>query len=376
MSISKFKIESPGKKTLEFHFIQGGMGVGVSMSGLASAVADEGGAGIIASVGLGVLKGIVKVDIQRGQEGYKEAYEKAYIKANQEALRNEIREARRKTNGVIGVNIMHALSDYSALVEAAVDENADMIISGAGIPRDLPKYLRGRQDISLIPIVASAKLARLMIDAWERLNYTPRAIIVEGPKAGGHLGYSYEQLMDLDFVANGLERIVREVVQVIKESGRKIPVIAAGGLFYGGDIRKALSWGADLTQMATRFVPTDECDAADGFKNEYLRAKPKDIEIIKSPVGLPGRAIINPFLRALKAGERPKISCDYKCLKSCGVGDAQYCIANALVEAQGGDFRRGYAFCGLNAYLCDKIIPVSQLVRDLDREFAEGKVSS
>ena len=368
MSVCNIPAVTIGKD--RFHFVQGGMGVKVSGARLASAVANEGGAGIIASVGLGAANGLIKVPW--GHPDYK----KEYLEANKVALREEIREARKRTNGVIGVNIMHALSDYADLVEVSVDENVDMIISGAGIPRDLPKYLKGKKYINLIPIVASAKLAGLMIDAWERLGYTPRAVLVEGPMAGGHLGYSYEQLMDPDFVANGLKRIVKEVVNVVKESGRKIPVIAAGGLFYGGDIRKALSWGADLTQMATRFVTTDECDAALGFKNEYLRAKPEDIEIIKSPVGLPGRAIINPFLRALKAGVRPDIHCGYKCLKSCGMKDAQYCIADALVEAQRGEFTRGYAFCGSNAHLCDKIIPVAQLVKDLDREFAEGKVSS
>jgi len=354
---------------LEFYFIQGGMGVGISMASLASAVANEGGAGIIASVGLGALKGLIKVPI--GHPDYK----KEYIEYNKIALAEEIRESRRRTNGVVGVNIMHALSDYSELVKTAVEENVDMIISGAGIPKDLPSYIEGK-DIKLIPIVSSGRLAEMMIRAWGRYNHLPDAIIVEGPKAGGHLGYDYGQLDDKDFVENGLERIVRDVVAAVKQSGKEIPVIAAGGIFYGGDIARALSWGARGVQMATRFVTTDECDASPGFKNEYLRARKEDIAIIKSPVGMPGRAIVNPFLSALMRGERPDIKCGYKCLKTCEMKEAQYCIADALVEAQRGEFRRGYAFCGSNAYLCNEIIPVARLVRDLDREFQDGEVSS
>jgi len=250
-NLPKFKFGNSGK-VLEINLIQGGMGVGISLSGLASAVANEGGAGIIASVGIGELKGYLK---EFGGD---------YAKANQEGLREEIRKAREKSNGIIGVNIMHALSDYVSLVETAVEENVDFIVSGAGVPRDLPGYLDGK-DIKLIPIVSSAKYSNLICKAWSRLDHVPDAIIVEGPKAGGHLGFKREQLDNPEYVENALETIVREVVEKSKDFG-DIPVIAAGGIYSGQDIKKALSWGASGVQIATRFVPTYECDANDAFK--------------------------------------------------------------------------------------------------------------
>jgi nitronate monooxygenase len=329
VNLPKFKVGN-----LEMNLIQGGMGVGISGSGLAGAVANEGGAGIIASVGLGALKD----------------YSGNYVENNQEGLRDEIRAARKKSNGIIGVNIMHALSDYESLVQTAVEENVDMIISGAGIPRDLPSHVK-EKDIKLIPIVSSAKYTALICKAWERQGHLPDAIIVEGPKAGGHLGYSYEDLI-YNTVAS-LERITMEVIDIANKFDRPIPVIAAGGIYDGKDIAYfTQKIGATGVQMATRFVPTLECDAHRDFKQKYLDAKEEDIIIIKSPVGLPGRAIKNDFLEKLQRGEREEFRCPYKCLKTCGRKEAPYCIANALVEAREGNFKRGYAFCGANVYRC------------------------
>jgi nitronate monooxygenase len=358
-------LEIGGRK---MKLIQGGMGVGISGWRLASAVANEGGMGVIASVGLNEAKSYLKGE---------------YEVAGSMALKDEIKLARSKMNnkGFLGVNIMHALSNYPQLVKTALEENIDFIISGAGIPRDLQVYSKeiGNTHTGLIPIVYSGKLAHIMCRAWVRYEHLPDAIVVEGPMAGGHLGYSNEQLANSEFVAHGLEKIVKEVVESVrpyeKEFGRKIPVIAAGGIFYGGDIRKYLNIGAAGVQMATRFVPTHECDADVRFKQAYLDCKKDDLVIIKSPVGMPGRAIKNEFLEKVEAGKRVPITCPYHCIKTCIPKESPYCIAKALVEAKAGRFEEGYVFAGSNAWRCKEIISVHQVFEDINREYAEGRVS-
>ncbi len=348
--------------------IQGGMGVGISGASLASAVANEGGLGVIASVGINLAK------------GYSGKYEESSIRA----LRDEIRLARSKITGegILGVNIMHVLSNYSDLVQTALEENIDAIISGAGIPRDLPYLAQelGNTHTKLIPIVSSARLADMICRAWSRYNHLPDAIVVEGPKAGGHLGYSTEQLVDLDYVEYGLEKIVAQVIEAVKpyedKIGRKIPIVPAGGIFYGGDIKKFLELGASGVQMATRFVTTEECDANIKFKWEYIECAKEDLVIIQSPVGMPGRAINNKFLEEVSAGKRVPINCPYHCLKTCSPEDSPYCIARALIEAQKGKFENGYAFAGSNAYLCKEIVSVHQVFENLNQEYLEGKVSN
>jgi len=358
------------------------MGIGVSRAGLAAAVAEEGGAGVIASVALGMkyFPQILKENELRLQkasspEERREIRNELWAIVNKQALIEEIREAKRRTNGFIAVNNMHALSDYSSLIEGAVEAGANAIISGAGIPKDLVKYLVGT-NIKAIPIVASARLADMICKAWDKYGHPPDAIIVEGPMAGGHLGYSYEQLADPEFVAKGLEQIVREVVEVVK--GRNISVIAAGGLYYGGDIRKAVEeWGAAGVQAATRFVTTNECDVSPEFKDVYLNCKQEDIVIIKSPVGMPGRAIRNSFLDRVEKGETVPIACPYHCLTRCVPEKSPYCIARALAEAKDGKFNYGYAFCGSNAWRNkeDGKISVKELFEKLDEEYANGKTS-
>jgi len=342
---------------LEFNLIQGGMGVGISQENLAAAVANEGGAGIIASVGLGLLG--------------------KYDRSDTEALRETIRAARRKTNGVIGVNIMHVLTNYEDQVKVAVEEGVDLIISGAGIPKNLPSFLE-EKNIKLLPIVGSARLANMLCKYWSnQYNHLPDGIIVEGPMAGGHLAYSKEQLADPNFVTYGLEEIVKEVVKAVEPFG-KIPVIAAGGIFYGGDIKRFQEIGAAGVQMATRFVTTDECDADIRFKQAYLNSHPEDIIIIKSPVGMPGRAINNEFLRRVTRGETVPTGCGYHCIKSCTPNESPYCIAQALINAQRGNLDKGFAFCGSNAYRTKEfgIVPVKQVFESLDREYVEGRTSS
>ena len=331
--------------------IQGGMGVKISGRKLASAVANEGGAGVIATVGLGFFNGSGK-------------------DRNAVALGEEIRAAKEMSGGVIGVNIMYALTDYERMVEVSVEENVDLIISGAGIPRDLPKYLKGK-DIKLLPIVSSAKYAKLITKAWEKHGHRPDGIVVEGPLAGGHLGFKHEDLAD--GTAESLENIVSGVIDVV--GGKGIPVIAAGGIYTGGDIYDIMKLGASGVQMGTRFVVTDECDADIKFKQEYLRATRDDIVLIKSPVGLPGRAIKNDFLERVQAGEGDKFGCGYQCLKTCKPKESPYCIARALMDASEGNFTRGYAFAGANAYLCDEIIPVGELMDKLSDEYAVAEAA-
>lgn len=335
IDLPKFKIGDGNP--LEINLIQGGMGVGVSGANLASAVANEGGAGIIATVGLGPLK----------------SYSGSYVDANQNALRDEIRKARKMSNGVIGVNIMHALSDYPNLVKTSVEENVDLIISGAGIPKDLPTYV-GDRNIKLIPIVSSLRFAKLITRAWSKYNKVPDAFIVEGPKAGGHLGFEYEELINGG--APKLEDIAKEVIGFANDKKvfeKPVPVIVAGGIYTGQDINYFVNQvGASGVQIATRFVTTKECDADDKFKQVYLDANPEDIVIIKSPVGMPGRAIMNDFLKKVNDGGKDKFGCDFQCLKTCKPKESPYCIANALIEAQQGNFTRGFVFAGENAYRC------------------------
>ena len=345
---------------------QGAMGVGVSMSNLVSAVANEEGMGVLPAVGLNEAKG----------------YKGNYVGTSNRALKDEIELARSKMNrGFLGVNIMYALSNFSELVKTALEENVDFIISGAGIPKDLPAYAReiGNTHTGLIPIVSSARLASLICRAWSKYNHLPDAIVVEGPMAGGHLGYSREELSDPEFVKHGLERIIPEVVEAVKpyELDRRIPIIAAGGIFYGGDIRKFLNLGASGVQMATRFVTTDECDADIRFKQAYVDCREQDITIINSPVGMPGRAITNRFLEEVTAGKKIPIRCPYHCLKTCDPEKSPYCIARALFEARKGEFDNGFVFVGSNAWRCkeDGIIPVKQVFENINREFLEGRTS-
>ncbi len=341
-----------GDLKIEVPIIQGGMGVNVSRSSLASAVANTGAAGTIASVGLAY--------------GTPEN-ESDYLNASREALRKEIRKARTLTSGVVGVNIMVALTNYEDLVRVSAEEKADFIISGAGLPMRLPEFTKGFS-IKLIPIVSSAKAAKIIIKTWiRRYKRLPDAIVVEGPLAGGHLGFKFEELTEKS--ADSLETIVTDVLETVKvyekESNASIPVIAAGGIFSGKDIAKFIKLGAKGVQMATRFVTTEECGVAEEFKKLYLKAEEEDIVIIKSPVGLPGRAIKTAFIEKMMRGEKDPIRCLYKCLITCDPATAPYCIAKALCKASDGDLDNAVVFTGINAPAVKEIVPVKKLVDEL-----------
>ena len=358
---------------LEMKLIQGGMGVGISLDNLSSAVANEGGAGIIASVEIGSL---LDYPLDRNNPS----------KRNEDALRDVIRSARNKTNGVIGVNVMYALTHCIELAKVSFEENVDLLITGAGPFADLPKYM-GNSKTLIGPIVNSARTANFFCRVWNKLGHSPDFIVVEGPAAGGHLGYDKynpkkpeitDNLDNPEFVEHGLGRIIVEAVKPYEDkTGRKIPVIAAGGIFYGGDIKKYLELGASGVQMATRFVTTNECDANIKFKEEYIKSNKGDIIIIESPVGMPGRAIKNKFLESVKRGERKPRCCKYQCLKTCNPVTSRYCIAQALKEAQKGNLDEGFVFCSTNAYRCkeDCIVPVKEVFNKLPQEYRDNKRS-
>ena len=340
-----------GDVTARIPIIQGGMGVRVSLAGLASAVANEGGIGTIASVGLGDIEA-AKLDFER---------------ICREALIHELRKAKSLTDGLLAVNVMGVLSNAKDLIQATAREGIRLIVSGASLPLKLPEMVEDSGAL-LLPIISSGRAADLVLRTWDkRYQRTADAIVIEGPLAGGHLGFSEEQLQEPEKYS--LSILLPEVLQVIKrfedKYGRKIPVIVGGGIYDGTDIARMLQAGASGVQMATRFVCTVECDVSQEFKQAYLDANEEDIVIIKSPVGLPGRAIRNQFLKNLERGLQEKINCPWRCLSTCNVAEARYCIALALINAYLGDMNKGLVFCGQNAHRLHKIVTVKELIAEL-----------
>lgn len=349
-----------GNLTARVPIIQGGMGVGISLNGLASAVANEGGVGVISCAGLGLI--------------YRNTA-KDYMEACICGLKEEIRKAKEKSSGIIGVNIMMALTNFADMVKTAIAEKADVVFAGAGLPLDLPKYRTPDCTTKLVPIVSSARAAKLICEKWKSLyDYLPDMIVVEGPKAGGHLGFKSEQIHDPKFSLEALiPEVVKEVAVFEEKYGVEIPVIAAGGIYTGDDMYNIMQKGAKGVQIASRFVTTHECDADEKFKMSYVKAGEDDVEIIQSPVGMPGRALKNNFLEKVKQGlTRPK-SCPYHCLRTCDYQKSPYCIIVALYNAYKGNLDNGYAFAGSNAYLAPKISSVKETVNDLMSRFDKAK---
>ncbi len=364
MSLPSLQI---GDLTARLPIIQGGMGVGISLSGLASAVANEGGIGVIA----GAMIGMKEPDVATNP-----------IEANVRALRQEIQKARELTSGIIGINIMVALTTFGDMVKASIENRADVIFSGAGLPTELPKIFREvceqkKEEFrtKLVPIVSSARAASILARKWMKSSdYMPDAFVLEGPKAGGHLGFKAEDLNSPNFA---LEKLVPELVDVVKsledQVGRSIPIIAGGGVYSGADIQYMLNLGASGVQMGTRFVATHECDADIRFKQAFVDAKQEDITIIKSPVGMPGRALSGPFVDAYREGKKRPFKCALKCLHTCEQEKAPYCIAMALISAMRGNLERGFAFCGSNVWKVNSITSVRELMMSLQQEFDEAQ---
>lgn len=355
-----------GDLTAKLPIVQGGMGVGISLHRLASAVANQGGIGVIA----GAMIGMGEPDVGKDPTA-----------ANMRALKKEIEQARELSSGIIGVNIMVALTDFASLVRTAVGEKADIVFSGAGLPMDLPKHFldvceekKEELKTKLVPIVSSGRAASILCRKWlSRFNMLPDAFVVEGPKAGGHLGFKAEELESPSF---SLEQILGDTVDAVKafedKAGRQIPVIAAGGVYTGEDIHRMLAMGASGVQMGTRFVATHECDADERFKNAFVEATPEDLTIIKSPVGMPGRAIKGRFIDALEEGKR-NFKCIFHCIQTCDPNRSPYCIASALLNAMRGNLEKGFAFAGANAGRINQIVSVKELMETLQQEFDAAK---
>jgi NAD(P)H-dependent flavin oxidoreductase YrpB (nitropropane dioxygenase family) len=350
----KFKDFNIGGLIIELPLVQGGMGVRVSNSSLVSAVSNEGALGVIAAVGL-------------GEEG--DVPGTNYVERSRAALIKSIRETRKLTTKPFGVNIMCALGNYDDLVNAAQEENVDVIISGAGLPLKLPALVKNSKT-KLVPIVSSGRATHIICSAWQRrYKRLPDAIVVEGPLAGGHLGYSHEELADSKhFNLDSILKDVLAALKVFETEEHKIPVIAAGGIFDGKDIARVIRLGASAVQMATRFVCTNECDVSQAYKETYLAAKEEDIIIIQSPVGMPGRVINSEFVRRINSGEKMDIGCKYRCLVTCDPTKVNYCIAKALLSAARGQMDNGFAMAGSNAHRIKKIVSVKELITELVTE--------
>ena len=339
--------------------IQGGMGVRISLSGLASSVANQGGIGVISAAMIGVNE----PDVAKNP-----------VQAHIRALKQEISKAREMTSGILGVNIMVALTNFTDMVKTSIQEGIDIIFSGAGLPFDLPKYLTEDSKTKLVPIISSARAAKIICKKWlSKFDYLPDGFVVEGPLAGGHLGFKPEQLDDPAFK---LENLVKEVVETVKpfeqDRGESIPIIAAGGIYNGEDICRFMKMGASGVQLGTRFVATHECDASINFKQAFIDSKEEDIMVIKSPVGMPGRALRNEFLSDVEEGKRKPFKCPYHCIVTCDYTKSPYCIASALNFAQKGKLDKGFAFAGQTAYRIKELTSVKELIDELRNEYVEA----
>jgi nitronate monooxygenase len=343
--------------------VQGGMGIGISLSGLASAVANMGGIGVISTVGIGLINRNANLSIKLNHI---------------DALRHEISKARELTGGILGVNIMSVITNFSDMVKTSIEQGIDVIFSGAGLPLDLPKYLNEDIKTKLVPIVSSARAAAIICKKWmQNYDYLPDAFVVEGPKAGGHLGFKAEDITHKHHTLEALVTKVKEVVDEMKAKYTKsIPIIAAGGIYSGKDMYRAMQNGAAAVQLGTRFVATEECDADTDFKNVFLKAGKEDIKIIKSPVGMPGRSIFNAFLQESQDGKRRPSSCKFNCIKTCNYTTTSYCIADALLAAYHGNMHDGFAFSGANAEKVTKISTVKEVFDELTDEYNKAELSN
>ncbi|QVK17112.1 nitronate monooxygenase [Mycoplasmatota bacterium] len=353
MNIKPLKI---GELIARLPIIQGGMGVGVSRSKLATAVTNAGGIGVISSAQIGY-----------DEEGFKQNP----INANLIALRKHIKKAKKDVkDGIIGLNIMVALTNYEKYVETAIQSGIDLIISGAGLPTKLPELVKNSK-VKIAPIVSSLRSAKTILKVWDRKSKTTAdMVVIEGPKAGGHLGFSLDQLqnnsVDLDQV---LLEVLNEVKFYEEKYDKQIPVVVAGGIYTGADIAHFLKLGASGVQMATRFIATEECDAHENFKKMYVNCSKNQIELVKSPVGLPGRAISNQLVEKIKHENVLSEQC-YGCLSldHCDRVNIPYCISQKLIEAVKGDVDNGLFFCGDTAHRINKIVKVQDLMNELETD--------
>lgn len=357
MRIGKYEIKHP--------IIQGGMGVGISWDQLAGNVSLEGGLGVISAVGTGYYKNISEnIHIVTKKDKPKDVIN-FY---NRESLFEIIANARKICgNAPLACNILYAINDYGRVVRDACEAGANIIITGAGLPTNMPEFTKDFPAVALVPIVSSARALKLICKKWQRYNKLPDAIIVEGPLSGGHQGFTYEQCTQEEFQ---LENIIGPVIEEAKNWG-DIPIIAAGGIWDKKDIDKFLAMGCSAVQMATRFIGTFECDADAKFKNVLLNAKAEDIQLMKSPVGLPARGVMTNLQFSIENKTAPKVQCISNCVAPCNRGHEAkivgYCIADRLGAAYQGDVDTGLFFSGSNGYRIEKIISVKELMEKLTK---------
>ena len=353
MKLNPLKI---GRLTARIPVIQGGMGVGISLHGLAGAVAKEGGVGIISTAQIGFRS---------------DGFDEDPIGTNLKAIGEEIRAARALAEGgIVGVNIMVATRRYDDYVKEAVRQGVDLIISGAGLPMNLPALVEGSKTM-IAPIVSGLKSAQVIFKYWmKKYDRVPDLVVIEGPKAGGHLGFSREELEQYEAGILSYDDEIVKIISYVKETaegrGVEIPVVVAGGIYTREDAEHCFALGADGVQMATRFVTTYECDAPEQYKQAYIRAGKEDITITKSPVGMPGRAIRNQFLQRVSEGPLAHGRC-HLCVSTCKPDQTPYCITDALVNAAVGNVDNALLFCGSNAYRAEKL----EHVHDIMQEFAD-----
>lgn len=354
-----------GKYDIKHPIIQGGMGVGISWDQLAGNVSLEGGLGVISAVGTGYYKNrsenihiVTKKDKPKDVVNF----------YNRESLFEIVANARKICgNAPLACNILYAINDYGRVVRDACEAGANIIITGAGLPTNMPEFTKDFPDVALVPIVSSARALKLICKKWQRYNKLPDAIIVEGPLSGGHQGFTYEQCTQEEYQ---LENIIGPVIEEAKNWG-DIPIIAAGGIWDKKDIDKFLAMGCAGVQMATRFIGTFECDADAKFKNVLLNAKAEDIQLMKSPVGLPARGVMTNLQFSIENKTAPKVQCISNCVAPCNRGHEAklvgYCIADRLGAAYQGDTETGLFFSGSNGYRIEKIISVKELMEKLTK---------
>ena len=342
-----------GEKLTRIPLIQGGMGVGISLGRLAGSVAKEGGIGIISTAQIGYRD----PDFAADPAG-----------ANLRAIESEMKKARAiSPDGIIGFNVMTALKENAAHIRAAVKAGADIVISGAGLPTDLPALTEG-SSTRIAPIVSTDKSANVILKYWDRkYKRTADLVVIEGPQAGGHLGFKKEEIETYTPESYGEEirKIIVTVRKYAEKYGVKIPVVVAGGIYDSSDVKRVMDLGADGVQVATRFVTTEECDADIRYKEAYINASEEDIRIVKSPVGMPGRAIMNSFMERVMGGEKIPHSPCHGCLAKCSPADIPYCITDGLIDAVKGNIEKGLLFCGAKAYKAEKIETVSEVIQAL-----------
>jgi len=347
MKLPSLKI---GKYESRFPVIQAGMGVRVGNADLAAETINCGGYGTIASVGLG--------DIEKSKTNF--------VSESNRLLVDEIGKARKLAgeSGPLGVNVMVALSNYEEIIRASVEAGIDFIISGAGLPIPLPEFV-GDSDVALIPVISGGRALEILLRAWKRkYNRKPDAIVVEGPKCGGHLGFSYDMLDHPETCS--LEKLLQEVKEVMAKYECDVPVVAAGEVASREDIEDALKIGYDGVQIGTKFITTEEAGIDKKSKQVFIDAVDEDVVVIKSPVGLPVRVLNTPLVQRVLDGGREKFTCPYRCLRTCRPAKVPFCIAKALLATWRGDVDNGLYMTGCNITALDRIIPLKEFFDTLE----------